>query len=177
MPVIDPTQRYLRLDENEHTPVVKVDDSVCFVATANVGSEYTATKVLDKAIAARFPVKVEMLPLNREELIHLIGILYPKISTEKGSLMWNICDIAWKTINEVKKDEPRITSLIPTGAVVEIAQLVEDGFVLEEVAEMAIYPDFPDEGGAESERTYIRQLIQAYLPSKGKNPLIDPIKK
>ena len=176
MSVLDPTLRFLRLDEREDSGIIKVGN-VCITATANIGSEYTATKVLDKAIAARFPVKVEMLPLNREELVYLIGVLYPKMNIAKGSVMWNLCDIAQKTVNEIKKDEPKLTSLVPTGVVVEMAQLVEDGFTLEEIAEMAIYPDFPDEGGAESERTYIRQLIQAYLPSKGKNPLIDPIKK
>ena len=176
MSVLDPTLRFLRLDEREDSAVIKVGN-VCIAATCNVGSEYTATRTLDKAIAARFPVKVEMLPLNREELIHLIEILYPKMNLNKGSVIWNICDIAQKTVNEVKKDEPKLTSLIPTGSVIEMAQLVEDGFTLEEIAEMAIYPDFPDEGGVESERTFIRQLVQAYLPSKGKNPLIDPIEK
>jgi hypothetical protein len=89
--------------------------------------------------------------------------------------MWNICDIAQRTINEVKKDNAKITSLIPTGAVVEMAQLVEDGFSLEEIAEMAIYPDYDDDGGSESERVFMKQLIQAYIPSAGKSPLRNPL--
>jgi len=92
--------------------------------------------------------------------------------------MWNICDIANKTVEELKKDEARLTSLIPTGAVVEMAQLAVDGFNLEEIAEMAIYPDFPDEGGADSERTYVKQIVEGYIPKKGaKNPLNDPANK
>jgi len=178
IPVVDPTQRYLRLDEAENTPVISVADGVCFIATANIGSEYTATKVLDRAMATRFPVKVEMLPLDREELIQLINVLYPSLDTKKGSLMWNLCDISHKTVNELKKEEPRLTSLIPTGAVVEMAQLVMDGFNLDEIAEMTMYPDFPDEGGADSERTYIRQIVEGYSPKKGaKNPLNDPSEK
>ena len=178
IPVVDPTQRYLRLDESEDSPVISVADGVCFIATANIGSEYTATKVLDKAMAARFPVKVEMLPLTRDELISLISILYPNLDIKKGSPVWNICDISHKTVTELKKDEPRLTSLIPTGAVVEMAQLVSDGFTLEEVAEMTIYPDYPDDGGADSERTFIKQIVEGYLPKVGaKNPLNDPTKK
>lgn len=176
MPVLDPTIRCLRIDE-ERSEVVKVGN-VCMAATANIGSEYTATKVLDKAIAARFPVKVEMLPLLRDELIGLISTLHPNVDINKGSTMYNLCDIAEKTINELKKEEARLTSLIPTGAVVEMAQLVEDGFNLEEISEMTIYPDFPDDNGADSERTYIKQIVEGYIPKKdAKDPRHDPAAK
>jgi predicted AAA+ superfamily ATPase len=176
MPVLDPTLRFLRIDE-QRSETVKVKN-VCIAATANVGSEYTATRVLDKAMAARFPVKVEMLPLNRDELLGLIAILYPKMSIEEGSTMWNLCDIANTTVKELKKDEARLTSIIPTGAVVEMAQLVNDGFTLEEIAEMTVFPDYPDEGGADSERTYIKQIVEGYIVKKhAKNPQHDPAKK
>lgn len=176
MPVLDPTLRFLRLDE-ERSQIVHVK-RVCIAATANIGSEYTATKVLDKAMAARFPVKVEMLPLEREELLQLVHILYPTLTTTKGSTMWNLCDIAEKTVKELRKDEARLSSIIPTGVVVEMAQLVVDGFNLEEIAEMTIYPDYPDEGGADSERTFVKQIVEGYIPKKGaKNPLNDPLKQ
>jgi len=173
MPVLDPTLRFLRLDE-EKSQIIKVGD-VCLASTANIGAEYTATKVLDRAMSARFPVKVEMLPLTRDELLQLVQMRHPNLNVTKGSPIWNICDISQKTVDDLKKDEPRLTSLIPTGAVVEMAQLVEDGFALEEIAEMSIYPDFPDEGGADSERTYIKQIVEGYIPKKGaKNPIHDP---
>ena len=176
MPVLDPTLRFLRLDE-ERSEKVDVGD-VCFAATANIGSDYTATKVLDKAMAARFPVKVEMLPLERDELLGLIHTFHPMLDINHGSTMWNICDIADKTIKELKKEEAKLSSLIPTGAVVEMAQLVEDNFTLKEIAEMTIYPDYPDDNGAESERTYIKQIIEGYIPdAKAKNPLRDPANK
>ena len=178
IPTLDSTQRYLRLDEDEHSPVIKVDDSVCFIATSNIGSEYTSTRTLDRAMAARFPVKVEMLPLNRDELLHLIKILYPGLTIDKGSPTWNICDIAHKTITELKKDEPRLSCFIPTGAVLEMAQLIEDGFTLAEIAEMAIYPDYSDEGGVESEKIFIKQIIEGYISKPGaKTPLNDPTNK
>lgn len=175
IPVVDPTQRYLRIDEAENSPIISVDPSVCFIATANIGSEYTATKVLDKAMAARFPIKVEMLPLNRDELLYLIKELYPTLNISKGSVTWNLCDISEKTVKELRKEEARLTSLIPTGSVIEMAQLAEDGFNLEEIAEMAIYPDYDDDGGVDSERVFIKQMVEGYIPKKGaKNPLNDP---
>ena len=39
MPVLDETQRTLRLDEKPDSPVVQVAEGVTFIATANIGSE------------------------------------------------------------------------------------------------------------------------------------------
>lgn len=49
MTVLDPGQRYLRLDEADGSPTVKVAKGVCFIATANIGNEYTSTRVLEDA--------------------------------------------------------------------------------------------------------------------------------
>jgi hypothetical protein len=46
-----------------------------------------------------------------------------------------------------------------------MAGLIYDGFTLTEAAEVCIYPFFSDAGGADSERTYMRQLVQKYIPS------------
>ena len=55
MTPLDPLQRYVRLDESEDSEVVfYVADGVTFVATANVGNEYTSTRVMDRALLDRF---------------------------------------------------------------------------------------------------------------------------
>jgi MoxR-like ATPase len=54
MTVLDQGQRYLRLDEAEGSPIVKVAEGVTFIATANIGNEYTSTRVIDRAILDRF---------------------------------------------------------------------------------------------------------------------------
>ena len=66
MTVLDYGQRYLRLDEQDGQATVKVADGVTFVATANIGNEYTSTRVMDKALMDRFTI-VEMDVLNEEE--------------------------------------------------------------------------------------------------------------
>ncbi len=50
MPVLDTTQKYIRLDETEDSAIIKVANGVCFIATANVGNEYTATRADFKAL-------------------------------------------------------------------------------------------------------------------------------
>ena len=49
MTVLDEGQRYLRLDEADGAETVKVAEGVTFIATANIGNEYTSTRVMDKA--------------------------------------------------------------------------------------------------------------------------------
>lgn len=178
MPVIDPTQRYLRLDETESSEVVHVAEGVTFMATANIGTEYTATKVLDKAMSARFPVKIEMEPLGKNDEIKLLNFNNPNATQEHRDVFASICEIAEHTRKQFKKDDGKITTFIPTGAVIEMAELVCDGFELSEIAEVAIYPDYSQDGGTDSERTYIKQLVQKYIkPPSTKNPINDPIKK
>ena len=76
----------------------------------------------------------------------------------------------------MKKEDSKITTFIPTGAVLEMAELVEDGFELSEIAEVAIYPDYASDGGTDSERTYMKQLVQKYIkPPTKKSPINDPL--
>lgn len=176
MPVLDPTQRTLRLDESESSAVVNVADGVSFIATANIGNEYTATRQMDKALTLRFPTIIEMQLLNSEQEMILLNELYPKATDTQRALYLQICKIAEHTRMQVKKADSRLETFIPTGTVVECAELVNDGFSLSEIAEMVIYPTYSEEGGIESQRTYIKQLVQKYLDvssANEKNPMTD----
>lgn len=170
MTVLDPIQRYLRLDEKEDSEVVKVATGVTFIATANIGSGYTATRIMDRALLDRFPVKIEMLPLDKEEEFKLM-IEQFNISDEgiKNSLN-SIIEIASHTRNQVKLEDGKLTNFLSTRSVVEMTELLIDGFTLLEIADNAIYPNFASEGGADSERTYIKQLVQKYIPSDINSP-------
>lgn len=158
MTVLDPGQRYLRLDEAIDSPTVKVADGVCFVATANIGSKYTATRVMDRALIDRFII-MEMDQLNVQDESNLITGRFninPTMAT-------TLAEIANMTRLESKSDSGKITSSVSTRLVLEMAGLIEDGFSLAEAAEVCIYPFFDDEGGADSERTYIKQIVQKYI--------------
>ena len=66
-----------------------------------------------------------------------------------------------------------MTNAISTRLSVEIAGLLEDGFTLPEAAETCIYPFFDADGGVDSERTYMKQLVQKYIGSDSKEELFD----
>ena len=43
-----------------------------------------------------------------------------------------------------------------------MASLIYDGFTLEEAAEVCIYPQYDNSGGIDSERTFVKQLVQKW---------------
>ena len=45
-----------------------------------------------------------------------------------------------------------------------MVSLIYDGFSLAEAAEVTIYPLFDNAGGIDSERTFIKQIVQKYIP-------------
>jgi MoxR-like ATPase len=158
MTVLDEGQRYIRLDEAEGQSTVNVAKGVTFVATANIGNEYTSTRVMDRALVDRF-TNIEMDVLTDTEEVTLLTMLYPNV---KEDLINNVAELAWVTRVEAGADEGKLSNHISTRATVEIAGLIYDGFTLNEAAEVAVLPRFDSAGGLESERTFVKQLLQKY---------------
>ena len=169
MTVLDSGQRYLRLDEGEGQETINVAEGVTFVATANVGNEYTSTRVMDKALMDRFII-VEMDVLNSEEEHGLLDYMFPHVDSE---LLKSVAEIASATRNESKSEAGRLSGGISTRTSVEIAGLLFDGFGLDEAAEVTVYPQFSDDGGLESERTYVKQLVQKYVSDGSSDDLFN----
>ena len=159
MTVLDSGQRYLRLDESNTQETIPVAEGVTFVATANIGNEYTSTRVMDKALMDRFII-VEMDVLNSDEEHGLLNYMFPHVDTD---LLKSVSEIASSTRVESNSESGRITSGISTRTSVEIAGLLYDGFGLDEAAEVCVYPQYSNDGGVESERTYVKQLVQKYV--------------
>ena len=159
MTVLDQGQRYLRLDEADGQATIKVAEGVCFVATANIGNEYTATRQLDKALMDRFVV-IEMDTLSDEEEHGLLTYLYPTVDSD---MLNNVAKIAFMTRSESMTENPRISSGVSTRTSVEIAGLLFDGFSMLEAADITIYPQYDATGGVDSERTFVKQIVQKFV--------------
>ena len=159
MTVLDAGQRYLRLDEADGQATIKVASGVTFVATANIGNEYTSTRVMDKALMDRFTI-VEMDVLTDEEENGLLTYMFPHVDPE---LLKSVAEIAHTTRMESKSDTGKVSCGVSTRTSVEMAGLIYDGFGIDEAAEVSIYPQFADDGGMDSERTFIKQLVQKYV--------------
>jgi midasin (ATPase involved in ribosome maturation) len=169
MPVLDPNQRSLQLDEKPGSPVINVHPTVSFIATANVGFQYTSTRVMDRALKDRF-VTIEMDLLNQAEEASLLSMKVPEVpSADIKAITQITSDIR----SEMSSETPRISTQISTRVAIEITSLLRDGFTLAEAAEIAIFPYYSEEGGAQSERVYIKQLVQKYIKDESPDQLIN----
>ena len=169
MTVLDYGQRYLRLDESNGSDTIKVADGVTFVATANIGNEYTSTRVMDKALMDRFTI-VEMDVLSEDEESSLLNMMFPNVDSV---VLGNVAKIATLTRTESNSDTARITSGISTRTTVELCGLLYDGFSLEEAAEVSIYPQYDATGGVDSERTFVKQIVQKFVDDGSSDDLFN----
>jgi len=169
MTVLDEGQRYLRLDEADGAPTIKVAKGVTFVATANIGNEYTATRVMDRALLDRFII-VEMDVLDKDEEVDLLSMLFPLVDKNQ---IESVAAIVNDTRKELNGEMPRISTHISTRSSVEMVSLIYDGFTLAEAAEVTIYPLFDNAGGIDSERTFIKQVVQKYIPQDSDEDLFN----
>jgi len=148
------------LDEDINAPTIKVAKGVSFIATANIGTEYTSTRVLDRALMDRFEIiEVDILSKEREEVL-LTKRFKGKVDS---ALLNSVADIADVTRKEWKSEEGKLSTMISTRMTVRICELLADEFTLEEASEVAILPFFDPSGGADSERTFVKQVIQKHL--------------
>jgi len=171
MTVLDQGQRYLRLDEADGSPIVNVAEGVTFIATANIGNEYTSTRVMDRAILDRF-VTIEMDVLDDVKELGLLKFMFPEVNEYD---LKAIAEISHHTRTQSMSENGKLTSMVSTRASVEMAGLIYDGFELNEAAEISIYPFFSQDGGVDSERTYIKQLVQKYQRDENGEPLFKEV--
>ena len=169
MTVLDYGQRYLRLDEADGSDTIKVAEGVTFVATANIGNEYTSTRVMDKALMDRFTI-VEMDVLSEEDENTLLNYMFPNVDT---TVLGNVAKIASLTRAESNSETARITSGISTRTTVELCGLLYDGFSLQEASEVSIYPQYDGTGGVDSERTFVKQIVQKFCDDGSSDDLFN----
>ena len=169
MTVLDYGQRYLRLDESDGSDTIKVADGVTFVATANIGNEYTSTRVMDKALMDRFTI-VEMDLLSEDDENSLLTYMFPHVD---GTVISNVAKIASLTRSEAGSDTARITSGVSTRTTVELCGLLYDGFSLQEASEVSIYPQYDSTGGVDSERTFVKQIDQKFCDDGSSDDLFN----
>jgi nitric oxide reductase NorQ protein len=170
MSVLDQKQRYLRIDERPDTPTIRVAKGVTFLGTANVGTEYTSTRTMDRAFMDRW-TQILMEPLGMKDEIALLTEMFP---TLPKSAISAIAEIAHDTRQQAKSANPKVETIISTRVTTEMAALLYDGFSLQDAAEVKIYPFYSEDGGAESERTYMMQLVQKYIPKETTDEEYDP---
>lgn len=165
--VLDKDQRYLRIDEDPNTPSISVAKGVVFMATANVGVEYTSTRILDRATQDRFGATIELPLLSKEQEMNLATKKYPELNKRYIEAFCEIADYTRKNMND---GDNELSTIISTRSIHEQCELALDGFRYSEVVEAVVVNMFDGSGGVDSERSHIRQKAQDRVNLDSESP-------
>lgn len=133
---------------------IGVHPEVTFIATANIGSEYSGTQVMDRALVNRFfPLELGYIPTNEEEqvLIKRTGI-----EADKSKLIVKVAD----NIRSLSRKE-EISSSLSIRETLMVANLVADGWDLGKAMEMVYLPLY-EGSNSEGERSTVYKTISTY---------------
>jgi MoxR-like ATPase len=154
-PCLD-NRRYLPVDiaHDENDQKIEVNPDTVFIATANIGSEYSGTNALDRALLDRFfPIETQY-PKEKDE----VKILMIRTGIEEKPAKAIV-----KVANEVRKQykDQELSTSISVRHTLQTASLVVDGFDLVNAIECVVMPLFEDSIGA-SERAKVKSIISAF---------------
>ena len=113
----------MEYDFSDSSPV-KVHPDCVFIATANLGSQYTGTHKLDRALIDRFMV-VEIDPLGTDSILKIVRHNYPLVKMKQAK---KIVD-CYTAIN-VAHDEFKISFNLSIRHLKMVCDMVSDGFTI-----------------------------------------------
>ena len=133
---------------------IEVNPEVTFIATANVGAEYSGTNSMDRALVNRFfPIELGCIPAKEEEAV---------LCTRTG-INKDVAQLIVKIANNIrslcKKQEVSVSLSIRETLMV--AELVSDGWALGNAMEM-IYLPLYEGSKSDGERSTIYKTISSY---------------
>lgn len=144
----------IEVASSEDCREIKVHPEVCFIATANIGCEYTGTNTIDRALLNRFmPLELTYIPVNEE-----IDVLTTRcgIDNATSQLIVKITD----NIRSLAMKQQISTSLSIRESLM-VAELIRDGWKLGDALERVYLPLF--EGTkTEGERSVVFKAIASY---------------
>ena len=148
-------RRYLPVDVacDDCERHINVNPGCVFIATANLGAEYSGTTQIDRALLDRFfPVELDYPSETAETkvLVHRTGV---NEKTAKAIVKVS------KTIRQQYKEQ-ELSNVISVRHTLQVASLIKDGFDTVGALEKVIMPLFDDAIGM-SERTKVKSIIAA----------------
>lgn len=131
--------------------VVKVHPECVFIATANVGAEYTGTQDIDKALFNRFmPLMANYIPFDAE-----VALLKSKFELEEKAIM-GLVTFANSMRRQAKLGN--IENSLSTREVLEIADLMQDGFEIYEGVDYVVLNKVFDEDEARQIKALLLEI-------------------
>ncbi|NBP67784.1 MAG: hypothetical protein EBR30_02565 [Cytophagia bacterium] len=149
-------RRYLPVDiaSEESDRKIPVHEETVFFATANLGSEYSGTQAIDRALLDRFfPVE---LGYPRE--VDEINVLKLRTGVDEKSATAIV-----RVSNEIRKQykEQELSTPVSVRHTLQAASLIFDGFDVDKALLATIMPLFEDSIGV-SERSKVLSIVSAF---------------
>jgi MoxR-like ATPase len=158
LPLLD-RQGYLALDESETSPIIKKGERATFIATANLGSEYSGTEALDVALEDRFDVVIDVeFPPKEPEMKILMG-RYPQLKTAVASKL-----VDFANDQRTMKLQGDFTRHVSTRMLLAVAKQIVNGISIKDALKFCVANHFSNDGAEASDRSKIFQLIQKKNP-------------
>lgn len=154
-PCLD-TRRYLPIDiaSDGEERTVPIHEETVFIATANLGSEYSGTQSIDRALLDRFFIVELGYPTERDE----INVLKIRTGVDEKAATAIV-----KVSNEIRKQhkEQELSTPVSVRHTLQAASLVVDGFDVADSLLKTIMPLFEDGIGV-SERSKVLSIVSAF---------------
>lgn len=149
-------RRYLPIDvaSEDCERKIGVNEDTVFFATANLGTEYSGTHSIDRALLDRFfPVELGY-PTERDE----INVLKLRTGVDERSATAIV-----KVSNEIRKQyrEQELSTPVSVRHTLQAASLIADGFDVDNALLATIMPLFEDGIGV-SERSKVKSIMSAF---------------
>ncbi len=152
------------LDKRRYLPIdiacddcdrrIDVHENTVFIATANIGSEYSGTQSIDRALLDRFFIIEIGYPEEQEE----VRVLMLRTGAQEKAAKAIV-----KVANEIRKQykEQELTSAVSVRHTLQAASLTVDGFEIDKAIINTVMPLFEDGIGV-SERSKVLSIISAF---------------
>jgi MoxR-like ATPase len=148
-------QGYMALDEGEDAAIVRRAPGVSFLATANLGMEYTGTEQMDLALKDRFPVTITMDFPPFEQELEIICKRCPGLNKSHARRLLKVA----KRERELGRDGDFV-GMISTRALLAAGRQIAAGVSPENAFKFCILNRFSNDGGDSSERARLLQIFQ-----------------
>lgn len=135
---------------------VQVADGVVFMATANIGSQFSGTYRFDEAVVSRFTYRFEVSFLEENDEAQMIQNRCG-ITDEDARLL---AKLAATLRSKIDSYGGTLTKLVSTRQLIATAQLIATGINITDALTATVVPSFDDDGGTNSERAQVLQSIQ-----------------
>ncbi len=143
----------VEIADSKHDRVIKVHPECTFIATANIGSEYSGTNEIDAALLNRFlPLQLNYLPANIEqEILTIRTKIDPQTAAEVVA--------RFNTIRTAYNDN-RISKTVSTRELIACGELIADGFPMNEALDFVVCQKFINTT-YQNELTTVKRLLSS----------------